>query len=451
MLANRLFSLKKHVFIFILLFYPAFNICAQQISPYLFGQNMWLTDGSEGRPGYIDRLWSKIEASGVKIVRIGGIGYDKNMPSIETLTKWVTAIKAIGAEPLLQVSQFQSAEQAAALVKHFNKDHDLKVTFWSIGNESFHVHHKSAEQIAADIKSHGSAMKSIDPSIKIFVPDLAWYNVPVYQALLGGEQDVSGKDKNGNFYMDGVTFHNYPHDSSYVYEDVVFKSAGKIEGMILNMMEHIKIANEKHNRQGDTALQWALTEFNITYQNPSDMSAEGVAVPSFINGQFWAEIFGLAMKYKAFAATPWCIQESDRQSTYFGYIGGPPDFVPHSTYYHMQMMAENVKGNFVESYTNQQYVKSICTVNDKQLVILLMNQSRQEDFTFIITGNKDDMQDTSLKVILDVDKEIFIKGLLEKNSSLLIVHGLERTSTQMIHYSLQHAQQNKLPELLNNY
>ncbi len=73
------------------------SVSAQEISPYLFGQNMWLTNGAEGRPGYIDDLWPEIESSGVKLIGIGGNGYNREMPDLETLTNWVKAIKRIGA------------------------------------------------------------------------------------------------------------------------------------------------------------------------------------------------------------------------------------------------------------------------------------------------------------------------------------------------------------------
>ena len=74
-----------------------------EISEFLFGQNLWLTSGAEGRPGYIiPGLMPKVQSSGVKMIRIGGNGYDSKMPGIDTLVSWVKAIKSIGAEPMLQ-------------------------------------------------------------------------------------------------------------------------------------------------------------------------------------------------------------------------------------------------------------------------------------------------------------------------------------------------------------
>lgn len=44
---------------------------AQEISPYLFGQNHWIAQGDEGtRVGYLHLLWPKVKESGIKSGRI---------------------------------------------------------------------------------------------------------------------------------------------------------------------------------------------------------------------------------------------------------------------------------------------------------------------------------------------------------------------------------------------
>jgi len=55
--------MNKLVQIVLCIFITTVSVNAQEISPYLFGQNMWLTNGAEGRPGYIDELWPKVESS----------------------------------------------------------------------------------------------------------------------------------------------------------------------------------------------------------------------------------------------------------------------------------------------------------------------------------------------------------------------------------------------------
>ena len=129
--------MKKHfqlVFIFLcLVLYSK----AQEISPLLFGQNHWMDQGDESdRPGYLQRLWPKVEEGGIKLVRIGGNGYEHHFPSRQKLTAMIDSIQGIGAEPILQVPSHFSSEEVRELVTYFNNNPERKpVIYWSIGNE----------------------------------------------------------------------------------------------------------------------------------------------------------------------------------------------------------------------------------------------------------------------------------------------------------------------------
>lgn len=394
---------------------------AQEISPYLFGQNMWLTDKAENRTGYIDQLWPKVKESGTKIIRIGGNGYNRNMPDYETLLKWVTAIKSIGAEPLMQVSQHKSAEESAKLVAFFNTNEATKIKFWSIGNEPYHMAKMTVDSISSYIKAHASAMKAIDPSIKIHVPDLAAYYNEAYEPLLLDDKiSLAGRDENGHWYVDGINFHNYPNAKEYSRSDVIFYSVSKMRGMILDLKEDLEAANKKYDRVGEDALIWGLTEFNITYDNPDDLSASGIAVPSFINGQFWVDVFTMAMEYNAFTVTPWCIQESDRSSSYFGYIGGPPEFTPHPTFYHLKMMADHMSGNYIKMQSNNPYVKVFGAATAETTTIIIMNQDSTKTFNLDLNyiNKKENTNYLTIKAAQDIKANYMGKSL--PNSTVVL-------------------------------
>lgn len=429
------------------------SVSAQEISPYLFGQNLWLASKSEGdRIGYIDQLWPKVEKSGAKIIRIGGNGYNKRMPDYETLTKWVKAIKGIGAEPLMQVSQHKSAEEAAKLVAFFNKDEKTKIKFWSIGNEPYHMAKMSIDSISAYIKEYASAMKTVDPSIKILVPDLAAYYNDAYKALLLDDKNsIAGRDENGNWYVDGINFHNYPNAKDYNRSDVIFYSVTKMRGMILDLLEDMEAADKKYDRVGDDALTWGLTEFNITYDNPDDLSATGIAVPSFINGQFWVDVFCMAMEYHAFTVTPWCIQESDRPSTYFGYVGGPPNFTPHSTYYHMQMLAENMKGNYIKMHSNNPYLKVFGSETDDSTTIIIMNQHESKSFNIDLNNiNSDDNKEGYVSISSEKNIKANYTLTSKPNSTVLLKFNTKGNKTYELLYDLDMAIRNVPPTAIKN-
>ncbi|HKK63292.1 MAG TPA: hypothetical protein VJ951_12080 [Bacteroidales bacterium] len=425
------------------------SLTAQQISPYLFGQNLWLTEGAEGRPGYIDQIWPKVEQSGVEIIRIGGAGYDRNMPPLDTLIHWVKSIKAIGAEPLLQVSKFQSAQQAADLVKYFNQSEDLYIRFWSIGNEPYHMDKFSVDSISDYIKTHATAMKAVDDKIKIFVPDLAAYYNNVYEALLKDDElSVAGRDENGNCYIDGINFHNYPNAKDYNRSDVIFFSVSKMRGMVMDLKKDIAYANEKYARNGEDALSWSITEFNITYDNPDDLSPGGIAVPSFINGQFWVDIFCMAMEYEAFTVTPWCIQESDRPRTYFGYVGGPPEFIPHSTYYHMQMLAENMNGEYIKMNTSSPFFKAFGSVDKGVTTIVLMNQHEEQFVEADLNKINTKADNSAIAISSSRDIQANFKVRSAPNSTTLLQFDDQGRKIKELLYTQKMAIQNEPPQII---
>lgn len=417
------------------------------ISPYLFGQNLWLTSGSEGRTGYIDQLWPQVQQSGARIIRIGGNGYNRNMPDDATLDKWVKDIKSIGAEPLMQVSAYQSAEESARLVRHFNEDPKTRVRFWAIGNEPYHMAKMSVDSISAYIKKHASAMKEVDPSIKIQVPDLAAYYNEAYEALLLDDKlSIAGRDQNGNWYADGINFHNYPNAKDYTRSDVIFYSVSKMRGMVQELKKDLEAANAKYGRFGKDKLQWSLTEFNITYDNPDDLSVEGIAVPSFINGQFWVDIFCMAMEYGAFTVTPWCIQESDRPSTYFGYIGGPPEFTPHATFYHMQLLSRYMKGEFIKVHSGNPYLKVFGAKHKDGATLVIMNQDETRNFSIDLTQLSGKPLSGSIK--LTASQKIAAKEhvIIDANSTQLLTFDKKGNILSHIIYTLEMAKNNLAPK-----
>jgi hypothetical protein len=446
--------LKRSILLFIIISLIACKreISRQEgpaISPCLFGQNMWLTDGAEGRTGYIEKfLFPKVKESGVKIIRIGGNAFEHNMPSFGQLEGWVKAIREIGAEPMIQVSSLETAEKAAACVKYFNQDKKYNLKYWSIGNEPFIIAHRSIDSISVYIKSHASAMKQVDPTIKIFIPDEAAYSSELYKALLlDDRRGVAGRDPSGNWYIDGVNFHNYPNNKQYTRNDVIFFSVSKMRGMILELLEDVRKANLKYDRRGEDKLLWGITEFNITYDNPDDLSPAGFAVPSFINGQYWADVFALGMEYGAFCITPWCIQESDRPATYFGYIGGPPDFIPNSTFYHMQMMSSHMRGHYLKLKAGNPFVKIHGTNDGETTCLLFMNQHDSLSFNLdLAKANKpaDQLQDL-LPVTSRTPIYLNYKGKLEPASSLMLIFDKRGNFISQLVYSQAMAMEHKTP------
>jgi hypothetical protein len=121
---------------------------------------------------------------------------------------WVTAMKGLGAEPVLiiTVSGTHSTDQdkvdAVNLVKHFNKDTNNPVKRWIIGNEldnSGNADHMDATTYSNRFNVLFDAMKSVDPTIKIGGPATAYYDTSYIDTFL----TISGSK------TDFIDFHTY--------------------------------------------------------------------------------------------------------------------------------------------------------------------------------------------------------------------------------------------------
>jgi hypothetical protein len=415
------------------------SVNAQEISPWLFGQNHWMDSRDEGeRPGYLSMLWPKVGESGIKMVRIGGNGYEHHFPDHHRLTAMIDSIRGIGAEPILQVPSTFTAEEATALVSFLNKNPEREpVQFWSIGNEPICNNKGKIEEVYTYLIRLAPAMKGIDPTIKIFVFDGCTFYGEAYEALCGGRLDITGKDEMGNWIIDGFTFHNYPNGREFNRDDVVFSGPYRIRSQVIQLTEMMEAANLKHGRTGEAKLLWGLTEVNVTYRNP-DREISGIGNPSFLGGQFIAEMYGLGLEYGAFTVDPWCLTETDRVATDFGFLGLPSEFHPRSSYYHTQMMALHMKGRFLPSASSNSYVRSIATVNEDEIVVMILNRDQDRDYEFDLILNKDGMSPRPLIIHADAGLETVISGTIPDQTTIMFVLSKNGEILKKYTYSIMH-------------
>ncbi len=170
------------------------------ISPMLVGNNVWYINPS-------NQVWDLTAQCGVQSLRIGGNSYNRNMPSNAQLLDWVTRTQQMGAEPIMQVSQVASAEAAAALVRYFNVDlaSGKPIKYWNIGNEPWLYFNRPSTStlggmIAPYFKERAAAMKLVDPTIKIYGPDFAYYIEDALNDLFGGANSIAGKVPGKDYY-----------------------------------------------------------------------------------------------------------------------------------------------------------------------------------------------------------------------------------------------------------
>ncbi|HLN74020.1 MAG: hypothetical protein ACM3O8_03910 [Methylococcaceae bacterium] len=439
--------MKHLIIVFIVVFSLITKSYAQPISPYLFGQNHWIATGDEGgRVGYLNLLWPRVKDSGVKCVRIGGNAYNHHFPDRQRLSSMIDSIRHIGAEPLLQVPASFTALQAMELVEYYTRPGNRKVQFWAIGNEPMLNSPTTIDQVHEYLMRIAPAMKKVDPTIKIFIFDECEMREAAYRALCGGRLDMAGLKENGAWLIDGFNFHRYPNGRDFNRDDVVFTGPRNILNQSRLLKQIMEEADQKYGRTGDAKLMWGLTEVNVTYANP-DREISGYGNTSFLGGQFMAEVFGIGMQLGAFSVNPWCISETDAVSTDFGYLGLPREFYPRSSYYHTQIMAQNMKGSFMNTSSNQQYVKTVGSAGSDQIVLLVMNEAQDKEFGYEIILNKNGQSKKPLVICADASLDKRIIGTIEKQSSLMFVFDSKGTLIRQITYGLNQNLKNLPPEV----
>lgn len=357
----------------------------QSISPYLYGHNAWMPSITYN--GHFENVIDNLNSAGnkpFKIIRIGGTTYDDNPPTWSQYEALINKIRSIGAEPLVQVSIASSSTYAANFVNWLNNTRGLNVKYFSIGNEpdlgwlNETVDGETIDwgyKVAAYFKARASAMKAVDPSIKIFGPDFSFFvdNVddsgwdPMatwhYPLLNNNNHGLWGTDANGRYYIDYYAFHVY----QYV-------TPSNVERKLQTVMSKINSINANY-RNGSNPLGWAITETHIGTNNDNASSHDKAW--SFYAGQHIAQIFGLGMKYKAFTVAPWSIHESSGARTAFdlGFFDAAPAYKPRSTYYHQMMLAHKAKKNYAWGYTNNGKVKQVSTRDETGYAVMVLNDN----------------------------------------------------------------------------
>lgn len=445
------------------------------ISSYFYGVNAWMPHqiGAHLYWGSLDNQWSNIAASGAKIMRYGGHGVDQYAdpdwvdpgdPNKSTLKQYLALVdnmKSRGIEPVLQVPVLggtYTTTDAQNIVRYINVTHARGVKYWSIGNEPEldGYNYTSASQVAPYIRSFASAMKAVDPTIKIIAADLAWYNTNILYDLLtpNGTYDITGKDANNRWYVDVISFHHYNGFNGTQTRSEVVSSLTKSGGFNDNLNDlkgRVANANSVHGR-GANALRMAVTEANVNYANLQSDGLYGAGAKSFVGGQWWAEFMGIAQRHGVDFVNFWSVIEgSTTNGNELGYISAD-NTTKRPSYYHFQMMAQNFRGNVAAATDNQSLVKTFGSKASDQIAVILMNQDQTNSFTYRIRLNNQTISGAeTLKVNVDAGVAIESTGTIATESTILLVFDASGVLKKKIEYKLYGHANNNLPPTVTNY
>lgn len=446
------------------------------ISPTFFGINAWMPYqiGSRVYYGNLDSQWTNVQSSGAKIMRYGGNGVDQyadpfwvdpgdpNKSTLKQYLAMVNNMQSRGIEPVLQVPVYGStydANDAAEIVRYINVTHLKGVKYWSIGNEpdlpGGAYGSSTATTVANYFKPIASAMKAVDPTIKIIGPDTAWYNEPIINGLTacGTSTDITGRDANGRYYVDILSFHHYLGDGTQTRAEVLssLMSAGGFHDDLGALQSRINACNSYWGRTGTSALKMAVTELNVNYTNTTTDSLTGTGAKSFVGAQWWAEAMGIAMRrgvdFVAFWST---IEGSAQTGNELGFISGDGT-TKRPTYYHFQMLAQNFRGSSINATDNQTNVKSFASKASDQTAVLIMNQDQATSFSYTVRLNMTTPATGTLKVNVDAGLALESTGTIAPESTLLLVFDASGVLRKKIEYKLNGHASSNLPPTVTTY
>jgi hypothetical protein len=391
-----------------------------------------------GQNPFVDSI-SDVQASGATFVRIGGananiLGNNPNAPvpiDKDQILYLVQQIRAAGMEPIIQVpypndlndnsTLLTWAQNAGDIVNHINNVNAAnivggRVTHWIIANEpdkDVSNGHKigynynpnllsSPANIAKYIRQFAIEMRKKDVSIFIIGPELAapWHHLffgGMYNSqnfnglgLLSGPNDISGLigtvDEFGNTipaniqqlpYINYVSLHYYGTATSRadVLDDLYDVSDNwKIRACLQNLYAAC-VSSSMTAKRNSIPLRVALTEANLD-ATATVTGIHGTASDSYLRGQWWCDLAGVALSERAAILNFW----SSTEATYgFMDVTG----TKRSTYHHYKMMAESFRstpGNPATFFTNSTpdtsfKSKAFAYKNSNEIGVLILNQA----------------------------------------------------------------------------
>jgi hypothetical protein len=233
-----------------------------------------------------------------------------------------------------------TAATAAAMVTYANVTKSYGLKYFSIGNEPDLY---ASQGLVADptqpaipgytpadycttARAYVTAMKAVDPTIKIVGPDLSWK----YQAGGGANDWLTPILTGCGDLFDIVSIHRYPFEAA----QATLAAAATDAADFRNVMNSVR---EILQATGQGAKPLALTEMNIVYDATFCVLD---ASPGTVGSALWlADGLGTANELGLWASAVWDISDDDGYA--LGLIGPAPTHTPRPEYYAYALFAEH--------------------------------------------------------------------------------------------------------------
>ncbi len=301
------------------------------VASTFFGENYWAWVPSWGDP--VGAVQSQVAALGLKMLRAGGANNDQQNPvpfSLAEMDGFVAYARAVGAEPILQVPLLKSiaggtptAQDAADAVTYLNKTKAYGVRYFSIGNEpdlyteqGFKDASYTAAAYCSTFSAFASAMKAVDPTIKLLGPELSWHYV-------AGNDWLTPFLQNCGSLVDVVTVHRYPFTAAASIDTAAYADAANFR-QVINNLRAIMTAT------GQGAKPLAITEANITWDGIPTNPILSASPQTFPAGLWLADSLGVGLEQGLYSLDYWSLAEGYTLGIFSG-------TAPTPAYYALQL------------------------------------------------------------------------------------------------------------------
>src|SRR5260370_27717805 len=167
--------------------------------------------------------------------------------------------------------------------------------------------------------------------------------------------------------------------SSITRSSVISEIHSRFPNTAAMLINRVKFANQMHNRSGSQALTWSLTEFNISFANPSPNDISGLGTCSFLNGKYFSEYFKTGMADTFQDIDTWSIYQDGGSCDGgdLGYLGGGT-MIPRSSYNHFQMISQFLLpggAGYLSATSSNSLGSPLRTINRTEIAVMILNEA----------------------------------------------------------------------------
>jgi len=315
-----------------------------------YGQNYWCWDGYGDNMPNAQALVGGLK---LDVLRAGGYNNDAEKSTgaygsdpfgDSQIDAFIGYCKSVGAAPVLQVPLIENYKanngtakpaDAAAIVRYCNVTKGYGVEYWEIGNEpdlygdvnngAVDIPGYNVNRFCSDFNAFSSAMKAVDPSIRILGPELAWKYYPNQSGANDWLTPFLYNCKGG---YDIVTVHRYPFAPGDCTIAKAMSDVSAYKDFVRSIEALVAGINPK---------PFAITESNITYDGDPSHSTRPASPQTFYAAMWVADTLGAAREQGLWAQHYWSLCESWT----IGFID-PSTMKPRPEYYAFALVSGNM-------------------------------------------------------------------------------------------------------------